>query len=747
MVPFVKDDVRRVTALRELRLLDTPAHPNFDRLTHHCAELLNCPFSMLTLVDEGRQWFLSSHGFAVKETSREDSFCNYVVASGTALKVESARDDSRFSENPFVRGEPYLRSYLGYPVRGPKGDLLGALCVADIRTRTFGAADFAHLEFLAAIVEDLIRAHSEGLVAARLNRLLRNETRALTKSSQLLKQAEKVGRIGAWELSLEAQSLRFSDQMYALSGLRPNEEIDTRRALDFYAPEDRPRIEKAIRRAAIDGDPFDYEADFLPADGSVRRIRCFGERLDGDKGSSPRVVGVVQDISDVYRANLALKRAADYDSLTGVYNRHAFDKNLHQKIQEHRRTGQKLSLILLDLDGFKDINDTFGHVVGDLVLEEISARVRKAIDESTILARWGGDEFALLPPLGSSLVEVTALAETVLRAIGSQVDISGQKLQLSGTAGIGWFQEGMAARELIRQADLALYEGKKRERSAVHYYHPRLELQNQTRQRAIAEVRAALDDKRVFAAYQPIIDLSDGCLIGFESLMRINARGEGRLTATDVLPALLDPVLSRDITEAMLQSVCRDMGFLMKNRSDLNFISLNVVEADLLSRGFGHKLLHSLAAAGIRGQQLTLEITETMLLVNDNAVVRDVLTQLHNAGIAIALDDFGTGFSSLSHLRDFPIDKVKIDCSFVQAMTNDWQARAIVQALIAMAKNMNIQVIAEGIETEQQRQLLQQMGCAFGQGFLFSPAMEPGALILENFGYAQSQYDKERSAA
>lgn len=747
MLPLVKDDVGRVTALRELKLLDTPPQATFDRITDHLAQLFDCRFSLVSLVDEDRQWFLSSVGVDLTETPREQSFCNHAIAAGDRLTVEDALRDVRFATNPLVTGEPHIRSYLGHPVRGPRGHFLGALCVADDRPRTFSADDFGRLECLASVVEDLIRAHSEKVAATKLNKLLWEETCALIKSSQLLKQAEKVGGIGAWELCLQSRTMRFSDQMYALSGLQVGEPINTKRALEFYAEEDRPRIDQAIRQAAMNGVPFDYEADFFKADGSFRRIRCVGERLERNETSSPRVVGVVQDISDAHHANLALKRAADYDSLTGIFNRHAFDRSLQEKIQEHRRTKQKVSLVLLDLDGFKDINDTFGHVIGDVVLEELSARVLKALDEGTVLARWGGDEFALLPPLGSSLIEVSSLAEAALAAIGSQVEISGQKLQLSGTAGIAWFEEGMAARELIRRADLALYEGKRRERSAIHFYNPVLETCNKARQSAIAEVRAALDEERLFAAYQPIVNLTDGRVVGFESLMRLNTRAGGRLTATEVLPALLDPILSREITERILRSLCSDLSTLQAAQPDLKFVSVNVAEADLLGRGFAQKLLASLSDAKVSTQKVTLEITETMLLVNDNGTVRKVLNELHEAGVAIALDDFGTGFSSLSHLRDFPIDKVKIDSSFVQAMTGDWQARTIVQALIAMAKNMNIQIIAEGIETEEQRQLLQQMGCALGQGFLFSPAMDLGSLTLSGMSNSKMRRKRAQLAA
>ena len=730
MLPFVSDDMARVVALHELSLLDTPPQPRFDRVTEHCAELFECPISLLSLIDLDRQWALSSFGIDLKEIARHQSFCHHVVANGDHLMVSNAEEDSRFSANPYVAGKPGIRSYLGKVVRGPSGHPLGALCIADSKPRSFDDQDIAKLERLAMVVEDLIDAHNESRIAKRLNDLLVQETSALAKSAQLLKQAERIGGMGAWEYCLDSQSLRFSDQMYALSALKPGDPIDPKRALDAYHPADRRRVDKAIKDAAIEGRPLEYEAEFVAEDGTTKRIRCVGERLEGSEADTPRVVGVVRDITEFYHANLALERAANFDSLTGIHNRHAFDRSLHERIREYRRSQQSVSLILLDLDGFKDINDTFGHVVGDLVLEELTSRVQKVLDDATIFARWGGDEFALLPPSGTSLMEAYSIAEAALEAIGQQIEISGRKLQVSGTAGIALLEEGLAAKELIRRADIALYEGKKRERAAIHVYNVAFEKTNNARRKSLAKVREALDHERVFPAYQPIVDLSDRRPVGFESLMRLVTRDGVRMSATEVLPAIIDPILSREITEHMLGHVCCDLTTLQQAHPDMSFVSVNVAEADLLSRGFAEKLLLSLSESSVPNSKLTLEITETMLLVNDNGTVRQVLQQLHEAGVAIALDDFGTGYSSLSHLRDFPIDKVKIDKSFVQSMAGDWQARTIVQALIAMARNMKIDVIAEGIETEDQRELLLQMGCTLGQGYLFSPALDIGSLAL-----------------
>lgn len=747
MVLVVEEDASRVAALRDLNLLDTPPGDAFDCITRICAAMFGCRFSLISLIDEERQWFLSVQGLDVKETPRSMSFCDHAIASADVLAVEDATRDPRFAANPLVTGGPKIQSYLGQPVRGPRGQLLGALCVANDSPRTFDAGDRRLLGCFVRIVEDLIKAHSEGIKTTQVNKRLWEETRALRKSNRLLSQAEKIGGLGAWELNLSTRSMHFSDQMYALSRLQPGTKIDIQRALEFYRPEDRQGVQMTVREAAITGKPFDYEADFRAHDGELKRIRCVGERLDGNDHRSAKIVGVIQDISAAHHAKLALERAANYDSLTGVYNRHAFDRCLKEKIKEHNECNGRLALMLIDLDGFKDINDTFGHVIGDTVLEEISKRIVKVTDQDAVLARWGGDEFAILPAIGTAPSQVSRLAELVLGAIGGQVEVADNKLQLSGTCGVAWYESGMQTRELLRRADLALYEGKKRERNTIHFYHPRLEAGNQARQKAITQVRSALDSDRVFAAYQPIVDLSDGSLVGLEALMRLTTEEGEKMTAGEVLPALLDPILSREITTHMLRAVCSDMATLVAVNPGLQYVSLNVAESDLLSRRFATKLLDALREAGVPEKLITLEITETMLLVNDNVTVRTVLSDLRDAGMSIALDDFGTGFSSLSHLRDFPIDKVKIDSSFVQAMAHDQQARAIVQAIVAMAKNMGMEVIAEGIETDEQRMILQLTGCRWGQGFLFSRALDPGTCALPLASNLELPVAKARHAA
>ncbi len=722
MKPVISDEFERLESLNELRILDTPRQAPFDRITAHCADFFDCSIAVISFVDGHRQWFLSSIGVDFTETPREFGFCSHIIMSGRSLLVPNALKDARFCDNRLVTDTPAIRSYLGIPITSPDGALIGTLSIADQRTSRFENRHIPKLELLAATVEDLIGAHSQSLLTSHLNSHLDARSSELRRSDRIFRQAEKVAKIGSWELDLETQNLTRSDEAAVIFGSpkkRPNSIQDTVR---FYALEDQQMVSEAIIDAVERRAPFAFEAGLNAADGSFKRVKVMGEYLEADQQNHARLVGVIQDITESYHASLAMRRAADHDALTDLYNRNAFNRLLLHTLQEIRKAGSKAALIMLDLDGFKDINDTFGHLVGDLVLEEISRRILRALPCGATVARWGGDEFVILTTPDMSLGDARELSDNILVAVKQQFEISGRKMGVSATCGLIEIDERSNAREIIHKADLALYHGKEREPGRVHIYSPEMERANLHRQVAIAKVREALDRDLVFAGYQPIIDLSTNRLVGLEALMRLSTSTGEQITATEVLPAFLDPILSREIGERMLDCVCSDLSEIEAAQPELQYVSINATEADLLSRDFATKLLSKLAQARITPEKILLEVTETMLMVNDTATVQKVLSDLSAAGMRVALDDFGTGFSSLSHLRDFPIDKVKIDGSFIRSMYAEKQSRLIVQALVNMAINLGIEVIAEGVETEEQRCLLLKLGCTLGQGFLISPA-------------------------
>ncbi|TMM48387.1 EAL domain-containing protein [Qipengyuania marisflavi] len=481
-------------------------------------------------------------------------------------------------------------------------------------------------------------------------------------------------------------------------------------------------MSSSIQEALAHDRPFDFETSIQRPDGTVRRVRSQGERMRDDSTGQDSLIGVFMDITSSHRDRIALVHAANHDLLTGLYNRLHFDRLLVEKIAASQGQRGALSLILIDLDGFKDVNDTFGHLNGDYVLAQTAQRIARATPKQAVVARWGGDEFALLAPPGASREQLEFIARRITEAVRQDINVPGGKISVGATCGVAVHDGLIEGKELVRRADLALYHGKKYEPGQTHFYYDTLERSNHARQIAVAEVKSALANQRICAGYQPIVRLEDKAIVGFEALMRLDTDSGVRMTASEVLPALLDPVLSREIGNRMLGFVCRDMSVMQAAHNGLRFVSVNATEADILSRDFAENFLATLRDKQIAPHSVALEVTETMLLVNDTRRAQRVLTTLHDAGVRIALDDFGTGFSSLSHLRDFPIDKVKIDRSFVETICSVHQNRMIVQALISMAHNLGIKVIAEGIETEDQRALLMQMGCHLGQGYLISTA-------------------------
>ncbi len=695
---------------------------SLDRLVAHCSEVFDCPISLITFVGKEKQRILAAMGTDMRETPREISFCQYAIASDGPMFVADTHQDERFHDNPMVTGAPGIRTYLGYPIRSPDGQPIGALNVVDTSPHQFEQRHFDKMKYYAGVVEDMLELHFLHLEEADYYEQLQRKNSRLKNWNRVFEQASQVAKVGFWEYEPETEHIVWSDEVYRIHDCPIGEVLSAEQALQFYVEADRERVSQIMREAIDLRKPYDFEATIVTKTGATKIVRARGELRDLGDGSPIRLCGVFQDITNSHQSRLALEHAARHDQVTGLLNRHAFDNTLQSSLAASRTTKQPLTLLLFDLDGFKDVNDTFGHIIGDVVLTEIASRIAKASPPKATVARWGGDEFAIVLPVGTALKKAEDIANIVLNAIRHSREISGYTVDLSATCGIASTREALSAKELIRRADTALYHGKRREPGKVHQYSSDFEAANVTRLNAISALREAMEHQRVFAGYQPIIDIRTGAIQGFEALMRARSDSGRILTAADVLPALLEPVLSRDVSQRMLSFVSRDFQELQQHFPNLQFLSINATEGDLLSTNFAEDFLTLFRARGVDLERVTLEVTETMLLVNDTKTVREVLKKLSKAGVKIALDDFGTGYSSLTHLRDFPIDKVKIDGSFSQSITEKHQSRMIVQALISMAKSMQIDVIAEGIESAAQRDLLLQMGCESGQGFLFSPA-------------------------
>lgn len=711
--------------------LELQAQRSLDRVVSQCAEEFGCQMSLVTVLEPDRQCFLATHGTDLRETPRGLSFCQFALESQSPMLVGDASMDDRFRDNPLVAGPPNLRSYLGIPIRHCDGEFLGALCLVDPRPNFFEEHDVARLKRHATVVEDILKLHMLHLEATELNRQISQQSEELKKSLRIWQQAESIAKIGTWELDIETNELHWSDGVYAIHGLTERRPVTVDEAIGYYDAADRESVSRHVEKAVSQQKLFCYDATLHALDGTVKRVRSMGEGFDIVDGKPRRVLGVFQDISETYRAELSLRHAADHDALTSLLNRAAFDRELKARIAAARGGDGSVHLVLFDLDGFKDLNDTFGHVMGDHVLKDIARRITRAAPPHSTVARWGGDEFAVILPRDSDGATAERQANAMLDGIRHCAEIGGRTFELSATAGLVTADGAVGPKELVRHADTALYHGKRTNRSSIQRYNSELERQKSERQAAIDEVSEALRTNRVFVGYMPIVDLRSGVTVGLEALMRLTTTTGRRMTAAEVAPALVDPLLSRKVDERMMSLIAEEAPALLAAHPQLKRISINATEGDLVSRDFVERFLSRFRANGVDPSMITLEVTETMLLVDQSDRLQAVLRELRAAGVRIALDDFGTGYSSLTHLRDFPIDAVKLDLSFVQAMTEEDQSRSIVQAMIGMARNMGITVVAEGIESEEQLRILQLMNCSYGQGYLFGKARPVQELTIE----------------
>nr|WP_298926799.1 EAL domain-containing protein [uncultured Erythrobacter sp.] len=704
------EDKDRLETLHDLALDQVRRPEVFGHITQLAAEMFDCEISLVSIVDSDRQWFLGKTGLKLDETTLESSICAIPVQENRAILINDAAQDPALRDNPLVAGQPCIRSYLGVPIREEDGTVLGALCVIARRPDAFDIAHVPRLQILAGLAEQSISAHAK---AQKLSHANSN----LSQFNRLFKQAEIAANIGAWRVDLASDELTWSDQVYAIHGLPRDTDIDVNNAINFYAKEDREQVSQALMDALDRNEAFTFEANIARPDGQTRRVRSVGERIDVD-GTPDSIAGIFLDCTEEHLQHAALKRAAEHDQLTGLYNRMVFDSRLTAALRNAEEL--PVTMMLLDLDGFKEVNDTLGHLVGDRVLTAVAEKLQAEACEDTFLARWGGDEFAFLFPLGKDPETVRAFGERLVSGMAEHIKFGDETLTVGCTCGIAQLPAGGESAELVRRADLALYEGKAEGKGAAICWSDDMESRQSVRQVAIGNLKQALHHDRVFPVFQPIVDLESGDVVAAEALLRLRDEDGRTLSATEVLPALLDPILSRKVSSFMLENVFDQGAEVLSLYGDRCRIAVNVSEADLRKGDFVGQITRLTEKGAINPNNLIIEVTETMLLTDENGTICDCLGRLAAMGCDIALDDFGTGFSSLTHLRNFPISTVKIDREFVSSIKWDHQSRLIIQAIVQMGRSLGLEVVAEGVETQEQLTFLTSAGCTQAQGYLFA---------------------------
>ncbi|KRR10029.1 hypothetical protein CQ12_06380 [Bradyrhizobium jicamae] len=446
-------------------------------------------------------------------------------------------------------------------------------------------------------------------------------------------------------------------------------------------------------------------------------------------------VATIEDITERTRTEEKIAHLAHYDGLTELPNRLLFRERLEQSLKAIR-PGEQLAVLYIDIDEFKSVNDALGHAVGDELLKGVAERLRGCLKESDVAARLGGDEFAVIQAAVKDRSETTRLVDEIHSAIRQPLDCMGHLITTDASIGIALAPgDGVELDQLLRNADLALYGAKGDGRRTYRFFEAGMDQRAKARRSLELELRQAIGDGSLETHYQPVVNLEDGKISSCEALLRWRHRERGMISPADFIPIAEDSGLINELGQWVLNAACAEAA----NWPDHVRVAVNVSPVQFRSQSLALNVAAALAASGLPASRLELEITEAVLIRDDAAL--EALHQLRRLGVRIALDDFGTGYSSLSYLQRFPFDKIKIDRSFIRDIAGPGASSSIVQAVVNIAAASDMMTTAEGVETEQQRNLLYILGCNEMQGYLFSPAIpavEVRRLLLTHSGRAMS---------
>ena len=447
-------------------------------------------------------------------------------------------------------------------------------------------------------------------------------------------------------------------------------------------------------------------------------------------------VATIEDITERRRAEERIAHLAHYDGLTELPNRLLFRERLQQSLEE-LQPDEQLAVLYIDIDEFKSVNDALGHPIGDELLKAVADRLRGCLAETDVAARLGGDEFAVIQTAIRHRSETTELVDQIHHAIRQPFECMGHLITTDASIGIALAPgDGVDLDQLLKNADLALYGAKGDGRRTYRFFEAGMDERARERRSLEIELRQAISDGSLETYYQPVLNLENGKVSTCEALLRWRHPERGIISPVEFIPIAEDSGLINQLGLWVLNTACAEAA----TWPDHVRVAVNVSPVQFKSQSLALNVAAALAASGLSASRLELEITEAVLIRDDEAAL-DMLHQLRKLGVRIALDDFGTGYSSLSYLQRFPFDKIKIDRSFIKDIAGPGASSSIVQAVVNIAAASDMTTTAEGVETEQQRNLLYILGCTEMQGFLFSPAIsaaEIRGLLFSHRGTAMS---------
>jgi len=560
---------------------------------------------------------------------------------------------------------------------------------------------------------------------------------ALLTSTELLNVSQYVAKMGGWQFDIKTRELFWTDQIYHLLDCI-REDLTLESSLDFFAAEHRPALTKAFEDAIEHGHEFDLESEMVTQTNRRIDVRVIG-KITRENGVPVKINGIIQNISEQKAAQLALETAnyeleyanrilehiAHYDALTHLPNRVLLADRMQQAMLQNQRSGESLAVAFIDLDGFKAINDQYGHGTGDKLLITIARRMKAALRESDTLARIGGDEFVVVLTQLKNVNDCEPMLRRLLDAAAEPVQLEEVVLEVSASIGVTIYpQDGVDAEQLLRHADQAMYLAKQAGKNCYHLFDVAQDVAVKNKRENLEHIRTALRNNEFVLYYQPKVNMRTGAVVGAEALIRWQHPQRGLLAPATFLPVIENHLLSIELGEWVIATALSQMTEWQSHGLDIP-ISVNIGALQLQQSNFADRLEELLyLEPDANPKNLELEILETSALEDINQVSA-AIHACQALGVSFALDDFGTGYSSLAYLKRLPAELLKIDQSFVRDMLDDTDDLAIIQGIIGLATAFQRLVIAEGVETIEHGQKLLSIGCELAQGYGIARPMPP----------------------
>jgi diguanylate cyclase (GGDEF)-like protein/PAS domain S-box-containing protein len=549
---------------------------------------------------------------------------------------------------------------------------------------------------------------------------------ASKEEEQLRFQAKLLDAVGQSVIAtdLEGKVLYWNRGAQELYGWSPGEALE-RNLRVLTVPEELLDQAEAIRSELWAGRTWSGEMLLRRKDGSHVSVLGTATPFFDDRGNLAGMIGVSTDISERKALEAELERRASHDPLTGLPNRHTLVDRLGQALLRTKRgkEGRKVGVLFMDLDGFKTINDSLGHEAGDRLLVTVAERLRKRLRPEDVLARFGGDEFAVLLEEVADASETIRVAQRIAESLREPFTVNDHQVNLSTSVGIalGSAHTKDDPEGMLRNADAAMYKAKEQGLGCYAVFDPAMQTRAQERLELEAELRRALEQGEFVLYYQPEVSLYNGSMVGLEALLRWQHPERGLLKPSAFVPLAEETDVIAPIGRWVLEEACRQAKRWEEEHplASPMTMEVNLSSKQLRRRELARTVEEALTRAGVEAHTLALDITETVLIgaSEHNAQALEALKKM---GIRLSLDDFGTGYSSLSYLKRLPVDRVKVDRSFVKGLGGNATDTAVVRMIIELCHTLGVEVLAEGVETSEQAALLKDMGCDVGQGYYFA---------------------------